>query len=63
MGKELSNRFQTSLLNAAEKKLLIWLAERQPKWMTSDILTYIGVLGAVVCALGFILAHIDGLYL
>ena len=50
MGKELSNRIQTSLLNAAEKKLLIWLAERQPKWMTSDILTYIGVLGAVVCA-------------
>ena len=63
MGKELSNRIQTPLLNAAEKKLLIWLAERQPKWMTSDILTYIGVLGAVVCALGFILAHIDRHYL
>ncbi|WP_294634097.1 CDP-alcohol phosphatidyltransferase family protein [uncultured Bacteroides sp.] len=63
MGKELSNRIQTSLLNAAEKKLLIWLAERQPKWMTSDILTYIGVFGAIVCALGFILAHIDRNYL
>ena len=37
MGKELSNRIQTSILNAAEKKVLIWLAERQPKWVTSDI--------------------------
>ena len=35
-------RIQTSVLNAAEKKVLVWLAERQPKWMTSDILTYIG---------------------
>ena len=41
MGKETSNRIQTSLLNAMEKKVLIWMAERQPLWMTSDMLTYI----------------------
>lgn len=63
MGKETSNRIQTSLLNAMEKKALIWMAERQPLWMTSDTLTYIGLLGAVICGLGFALAHIDKNYL
>lgn len=49
-------RIQTSVLNALEKKILVWLAERQPKWMTSDILTYIGTFGAVVIAAGYILS-------
>lgn len=49
-------RIQTSILNAAEKKVLVWLAERQPSWMTSDILTYVGTFGAVVIALGYILS-------
>lgn len=54
-----ATRIQTSVLNACEKKVLIWLAERQPKWMTSDILTYIGTLGAVAIAVGYILAASD----
>ena len=49
-------RIQTSVLNAAEKKILVWLAERQPKWMTSDILTWTGTAGAVVIAAGYILS-------
>lgn len=49
-------RIQTSVLNVLEKKVLVWLAERQPKWMTSDILTYIGTVGAVVTAVGYILS-------
>lgn len=49
-------RIQTSVLNALEKKVLVYLAERQPKWMTSDILTYIGSFGAVVIAAGYILS-------
>ena len=57
MGNENSQRIQTSILNSLEKKALIWLAHRQPRWMTSDMLTYIGVLGAVICAVGFILAN------
>lgn len=57
MGKENSDRIQTSILNSLEKKALIWLANRQPRWMTSDILTYLGVLGAVICAVGFILSN------
>lgn len=49
-------RIQTSVLNALEKKVLVWLAQRQPKWMTSDILTYFGTFGAVVIAVGYILS-------
>ena len=52
-------RIQTSVLNAAEKKILVWLAERQPKWMTSDILTYIGVSGAVMIAAGYMLSSLN----
>ena len=53
---EESVRIQTSVLNGVEKKVLNWLAERQPAWMTSDILTVIGTIGAIVIAVGFILA-------
>ena len=49
-------RIQTSVLNELEKKVLVWLAERQPRWITSDILTYIGTFGAVVIAAGYILS-------
>ena len=49
-------RIQTSVLNAIEKKVLVWLAKRQPEWMSSDILTYIGVFGAIVIAAGYILS-------
>lgn len=52
-------RIQTSVLNAAEKKILVWLAERQPRWMTSDILTYIGVSGAVMIAAGYMLSSLN----
>ena len=57
MLKEQSKRIQTSVLNAAEKKVLVWLASRQPRWMTSDILTFIGVLGAVIVAVGYALSN------
>ena len=63
MGKETSQRIQTSILNAAEKKVLVWLAKRQPAWVTSDMLTFLGVGGAVICALGFILANFNVMWL
>ena len=59
----MSSRIQTSILNAAEKKVLVWLAERQPRWVTSDFLTYLGVLGAVICAVGCVLSNINIHYL
>ena len=57
MGKETSQRIQTSILNAAEKKALIWLARRQPRWVTSDTLTYIGVLGSLLFVAGGFLSN------
>ena len=57
MKKEQSKRIQTSVLNAAEKRVLVWLAQRQPRWMTSDMLTAIGVVGAVVVAVGYFLSN------
>lgn len=65
MKQEQSQRIQTSVLNDLEKRVLIWLAQRQPRWMTSDKLTAIGVLGAVVVAVGYILSnrHVGWLWL
>ncbi len=65
MKQEQSKRIQTSLLNGVEKRVLVWLAERQPRWITSDILTGIGVVGALVVALGYFLSnyHIEWLWL
>lgn len=58
-------RIQTSVLNGLEKKILVWLAERQPKWVNSDMLTLIGVFGSVVIAAGYILTdfHIGWIWL
>ena len=58
-----SKRIQTSILNAGEKKLLVWIAKRLPRWVTSDMLTGFGILGAMVVALGYALSSIDILYL
>ena len=52
-----SVRIQTSLLNAAEKKCLVWLAKRMPRCINSDTLTVIGVLGAVLIFLGYLLSN------
>lgn len=57
MKQEQSNRILTSLLSSAEKRVLTWLAERQPWWVTSDLLTGIGVMGAMVVALGYFLSN------
>lgn len=65
MKQEQSRRIQTSVLNAAEKRVLVWLAQRQPRWMTSDMLTAIGVVGAIVVAVGYVLSnyHVGWLWL
>lgn len=63
MGKEKSERLQTSLLNAAEKKVLVKLAKIQPRWVTSDFLTYFGVAAAVLYALFCWLANLNVNYL
>lgn len=56
-GKENSKRIQTSLLNPIEKKVLVWIAEHLPSWVTSDEMTYLGVLGALLTGAGFALTN------
>lgn len=52
-----SSRIQTSILNGAERKLLIYLAERMPGWVTSDMLTFVGTFGAIIIAVGYSLSN------
>ena len=54
-----AQRIQTSILNPYEKKVLVWLAERMPAWVTSDMLTFVGFLGSLVMFAGFCLANLD----
>lgn len=58
-----SKRIQTSLLNAAEKKVLIKIANRLPRWTDPDQLTFIGFMGAVIIAIGFNLANLNAQFL
>lgn len=51
-----SERIQTSILNAAEKKALVWMGQRMPRWISSDMMTALGMIGAVVIAVGYFLS-------
>ena len=54
-----STRIQTSILNAAEKKALVWMANRLPAWVSSDMMTWFGVFGAFLVGLGFVLTYLS----
>ena len=54
-----SQRIQTSLLNKAERRLLIWMAERMPRRVTSDMLTMVGSFGALLICAGYALTTLD----
>ena len=62
---EQAERIQKSIINKLEHRALVWLALRQPRWVTSDILTFVGVVGAFLTGLGFYLTRysIDWLWL
>lgn len=57
--KKQAARIQTSILSASEKKVLVWLAERMPSWVNSDMLTFVGFLGALVMATGYALSNLN----
>ena len=52
-------REHRSLTAVAEKRLLVWLAERMPRWLNSDHLTVLGLLGNALGGLGYALAGHD----
>jgi phosphatidylglycerophosphate synthase len=57
--KKTASRIQTSILNPYEKKILVFLAERMPARVTSDMLTAVGFIGALIIATGYALSNRD----
>ena len=54
-----AERKQLSMLASAEKKTLVWLAERMPAWVNSDHLTALGLLGNALAGVAYALAGRD----
>jgi archaetidylinositol phosphate synthase len=50
---ETHTREHHSLLARSERRLLIWIANRLPSWVTSDQLTLLGLLSMVAAGLAF----------
>ncbi len=57
MERHQSVRIQTSILNGVEKKVLVAIASRLPLWVTSDMLTWLGLFGSFLGGLGFFLTN------
>lgn len=54
-----AERAHTSLLAPAEKKCLIWIANRLPAWVTSDHLTALGLLAMLMVGASYWLARVN----
>lgn len=52
-----ANRVQQSFLAAAEKRALVWMAERTPAWINSDHLTVLGFMAQVMAGASYALAR------
>lgn len=51
-------RIQENILARSERRLLIWMCARMPRWVTPDILTFIGMLGASMVFAGYVFSNI-----
>jgi phosphatidylglycerophosphate synthase len=60
---EKHKRVNDILLGPLERPALKWLSARMPAGITPDFLTAIGVLGALVISLGYILSNVDRNYI
>jgi phosphatidylglycerophosphate synthase len=54
---ERHTRVNQTLTAPLERPALQWLAARSPRWITPDVLTALGVLGSVMCFVGYWLTH------
>ena len=52
-------RLHKSVLAASEKRLLIWIAERLPRWINSDHLSALGLASMAGAGLSFWLTRTD----
>lgn len=50
-------RVINTFLGPLERQVLVWLAARMPSWVNSDLLTGVGILGATVAFLGYVLTN------
>src|SRR5581483_8963019 len=51
-------RLQDSLVSGAEKRTLIWIAKRIPRWINSDHLTLLGFLSQCMAGVCYALARL-----
>lgn len=56
MSQPARGRVNDSLLQPLERPVLAWLARRLPAWVTSDMLTALGVAGALVTFAAYVLS-------
>jgi phosphatidylglycerophosphate synthase len=54
-----ARRINSSFTAAAEKRALMWMAQRAPRWLTSDHLTLLGLFSQVAAGCFYVLASYD----
>jgi archaetidylinositol phosphate synthase len=52
-----ARRIHESFLASVEKRALVWMAERTPRWINSDHLTAVGFVAQVLAGAGYALAR------
>lgn len=52
-------RIQENVLARSERKLLNWMCGRMPRWLTPDMLTFAGMLGAGMVFVGYVCSNIS----
>jgi len=58
-----ATRIQQNLLAQSERRLLTWLCGRMPPWVTPDLLTTIGMIGAAIIFFGYAASGFDPAWL
>jgi archaetidylinositol phosphate synthase len=58
-----AHRVQVSMVSGAEKRALVWMAERTPAWINSDHLTALGLAGQIMAGACYALAVGNKYYL
>lgn len=61
--KAQEERLQTSFLANGERKILVWIAPKLPRWITPDMLTFLGLLAMAGVGLSYYLSTYHGWYL
>jgi sn-1,2-diacylglycerol ethanolamine- and cholinephosphotranferases len=52
------DRIQVNLLARAERKVLNWLCQRMPRWVVPDMLTAVGMVGALIVFAGYVCSNL-----